>query len=576
MSNLINTAMSGLKAAQAALSTVSNNISNQAVTGYSRQNALIEQAMGTKTSAGYIGNGVNLVSINRDYNEFISNQLRSAQATSSSVSANYEQISKIDNLLANSTTNLSSTIQAFFTNLQNLANNADDSATRQTMLGKAEGLVNQFKVTDKYLGDMNSNINTQVESIVGQVNTYSSQIANLNKEITRLLGANQGAVPNDLYDQRDLLVDKLNTLVGVDVTVQDGTLYHVSLKNGLSLVQGMNSAELEAIPSSGDPARTTVGYKDAVIGTIEIAENTISGGSLSGLLSFRSGTLDNTRNQIGQLALAFADAFNTQHKAGFDFTGEPGGDFFKIGSPTVLNNAKNTGDAVLTASFTDSKAVLATDYKLEFNGTDWAVTRLSTNTTVTPDTSTAGKLSFDGLEVTVAGTAPEKGDSFILKPVKDVIVDMDVAITDANKIAAASFKLDENGNRVQKVDGNGSPVVDADGNPVYEFGGPKDNTNAKALLALQNTKVVEGKSTLSGAYAGLVGQIGNETNTLKINNTSQVNVVKQLTIEQQSVSGVNLDEEYGDLMRFQQYYMANAQVIQTAQALFDALLSIRS
>ncbi|MCW2484192.1 flagellar basal body rod C-terminal domain-containing protein, partial [Candidatus Symbiopectobacterium sp. NZEC135] len=78
------------------------------------------------------------------------------------------------------------------------------------------------------------------------------------------------------------------------------------------------------------------------------------------------------------------------------------------------------------------------------------------------------------------------------------------------------------------------------------------------------------------AYAGIVGDIGNQTSALKINNTSQQNVVKQLTAEQQSVSGVNLDEEYGDLMRYQQYYMANAQVIKTAQALFDALLTMRS
>uniref|UniRef100_A0A6V7KCQ5 Flagellar hook-associated protein 1 n=1 Tax=Bracon brevicornis TaxID=1563983 RepID=A0A6V7KCQ5_9HYME len=550
--------MSGLKAAQAALSAVSNNISNQAVTGYSRQTTLIEQATGTSTGGVYIGNGVNLVSINRDYNQFIASQLRSAQATSSSVTTSYEQISKIDNLLASSTTNLSRSMKEFFTNLQNVANNAGDPSARKTMIGKAQGLVNQFQVTDKYLRDMESNINSEIKSVVGQVNTYTSQIANLNKEITRL----QGAQPNDLLDQRDLLVDELNKLVGVDVTIQDGSIYNVSLKNGMNLVQSSRSFDLVTIPSSSDPQRVAVWYDDPTVGVSELRDSTLSGGKLGGLISFRTDTLDTTRNQVNQLALAFADAFNTQHKVGYGYNGEPGDDFFQFGGPVVYENSKNTGNAVLNANYTDTKSVQATDYSMRFNGTSWDITLTATNTTITgltPDAS--GKLSFDGLEVTITDGAPPTaaGDTYLLKPVSDVIIDMKVAISDPNKVAAASTKLDENGSEVPG-----------------ESGGPSDNTNAKALLALQNEKIVGNTATFTGAYASIVGDIGNQTNTLKINSTTQKNVVTQLTAQQQSVSGVNLDEEYGDLMRYQQYYMANAQVIQTAQALFDALLSIRS
>ncbi|MEI7175531.1 flagellar hook-associated protein FlgK [Pectobacterium carotovorum] len=564
MSNLINTAMSGLKGAQVALSTVSNNISNQAVTGYSRQNAILEQAISSSTSAGYIGNGVNVVSINRQYNEFITNQLRAAQTTSSSVSAYYEQISKIDNLLASSTTSLSSTIQGFFSNLQNLTSNAGDSSTRQTVLGKAEGLVNQFKVTDKYLRDMDSGLNTQIQSIVGQVNTYTDQIASLNNEITKLMGANSGTMPNDLLDQRDVLVDQLNKLVGVDVTVQDGIVYNVALKNGTNLVQAGTSNELVAIASSNDPTRLTIGYKDQTNDVVSLNESTLTGGSLGGLLSFRTETLDEARGQLGQLALAFADAFNTQHQQGYDRNGVKGGDFFSFGKAVVLNDSKNGGNAVLAPSYTDTKDVQATNYSIKYDGANWQVTRLSDNSKFTAAVDTSdNSLNFDGVKMAITGT-PATNDSFLLKPVNDVIIDMAVAVSDPNKIAAASVKLDE----------NGAPVLDGSGNPV--FGGVSDNTNAKALLALQNEKIVGGKASVSGAYASLVGAIGNQTSTLKINNTSQQNVVKQLTAEQQSVSGVNLDEEYGDLMRYQQYYMANAQVIKTAQSIFDALLAARS
>ncbi|MDC9818398.1 flagellar hook-associated protein FlgK [Pectobacterium polonicum] len=555
MSNLINTAMSGLKGAQVALNTVSNNISNQAVIGYSRQNTIIEQAISSSTSAGYMGNGVNVVSVDRQYNEFINNQLRSAQTTSSSVSAYYDQISKIDNLLASSTTSLSSAIQGFFSNLQNLTSNSGDSATRQTVLGKAEGLVNQFKVTDKYLRDMDSGLNTQIQSIVGQVNTYTNQIASLNNDINRLLGANSGAMPNDLLDQRDHLVDQLNKLVGVDVVIQDGTVYNVALKNGTNLVQAGSSNQLVAIGSSNDGARLTVGYKDQADNVTTLNESSLTGGSLGGLLSFRSETLDGTRNQLGQLALAFADAFNIQHQKGYGRDGVADREFFAFGKAVVLGDSKNGGTATLTPSYTDTKDVQATNYAVKYDGANWQVTRLSDNSTFTAAVDVSdNSLNFDGIKMAITGT-PAANDSFLLKPVNDVIINMSVAISDPDKIAAAA-------------------AFDADGNSI-PFGGVSDNTNAKALLALQNEKIVGGKASVSGAYAGMVGSIGNQASTLKINNASQQNVVKQLTAEQQSVSGVNLDEEYGDLMRYQQYYMANAQVIKTAQSIFDALLAAR-
>ncbi|MCO7261256.1 flagellar hook-associated protein FlgK [Dickeya zeae] len=638
MSNLINTGMSGLSAAQAALSTVSNNISNQAVAGYSRQNALLAQNNGTTTSAGYIGNGVTVVSINRDYNDFIAKQLRAAQATSSATTSYYDQISKIDNLLSSSSSSLSTSIQDFFKNLQNLTSNSSDSSVRQTVLGKANALVNQFKITDQYLRDMDSNINGELSVTVTQINTYAQQIADINDQIVRLKGANNGAAPNDLLDQRDSLVDSLNKLVGVDVAVQDGNMYNVSLKNGLTLVQGKSFNTLVATTSSTDPTRTTIAYNDAIAGVSEVKESTITGGSLGGLLNFRTSTLDSARNQLGQMALAFSDAFNQQHKAGFDLNNAQGGDFFNVGSSVTLKSANNTSTAELSSSYlsdtysmqyngtswsvtrsdgttasstlsgsaltfdgftidisgsaasgdtfsfkvspgqssisqtapattsaasltrNDNNYINASDYTVKFVGpaaSDWSITRLSDGADLSSSAtytaasgSTPASLIFDGMKLDITGT-PAAKDVFTVKGVRDVVVDMSVAISDSSKIAAAGSSLTSAG------------------------GGVSDNTNAKALLNLQTVKVVEGKSSISQAYASLVGDIGNKTSTAKVTDTSQKNVVSQLTTEQQSVSGVNLDEEYGDLVRFQQYYMANAKVIQTASTIFDSLLAIR-
>lgn len=546
MSSLINSAMSGLSAAQSALNTVSNNISSYNVAGYTRQTTILGASNSTLIGGGWVGNGVYVSGVQREYDAFITNQLRAAQNQSSGLTTRYQQMSKIDDVLSDTTNSLSANLQDFFKSLQTLVSNAEDPAARQTVLGKADGLVNQFKTNDQYLRDQDAQVNTAISTSVDQINNYAKQIANLNDQISRLTGVGAGASPNELLDQRDQLVSELNKIVGVDVTVQDSGTYNISIANGYTLVQGSNASQLAAVKSSADPARTTIAYVDTAAGNVEISEKQITTGSLGGLLTFRSQDLDQARNTLNQMALAFADAMNTQHQAGFDANGDAGGKLFDFGSPAVLSNGKNTGSASVTATMTDSTKVQATNYKVEYNGTDWTITRLSDNTSFTAKPDASGNLSFDGLNVKISGSADNK-DSFIVKPVNDVIVNMDVAISDESKLAMASAK--------------GS--------------GESDNTNGQKLLDLQSAKLVGGNKTFNDAYAALVSTVGSTTASLKTSSETKVNVVTQLTKQQQSISGVNLDEEYGNLQRYQQYYLANAQVLQTASTLFDALINIR-
>ncbi|MEB7643627.1 flagellar hook-associated protein FlgK [Enterobacter hormaechei subsp. xiangfangensis] len=546
MSSLINSAMSGLSAAQSALNTVSNNISSYNVAGYTRQTTILGASNSTLTGGGWVGNGVYVSGVQREYDAFITNQLRAAQNQSSGLTTRYQQMSKIDDVLSDTTNSLSANLQDFFKSLQTLVSNAEDPAARQTVLGKADGLVNQFKTNDQYLRDQDAQVNTAISTSVDQINNYAKQIANLNDQISRLTGVGAGASPNELLDQRDQLVSELNKIVGVDVTVQDSGTYNISIANGYTLVQGSNASQLAAVKSSADPARTTIAYVDAAAGNVEISEKQITTGSLGGLLTFRSQDLDQARNTLNQMALAFADAMNTQHQAGFDANGDKGGKLFDFGSPAVLSNGKNTGSMSVTATMTDSTKVQATNYKVEYNGTDWTITRLSDNTSFTAKPDASGNLSFDGLNVKISGSANNK-DSFIVKPVNDVIVNMDVAISDESKLAMASAQ--------------GS--------------GESDNTNGQKLLDLQSAKLVGGNKTFNDAYAALVSTVGSTTASLKTSSETKVNVVTQLTKQQQSISGVNLDEEYGNLQRYQQYYLANAQVLQTASTLFDALINIR-
>lgn len=563
MSSLINSAMSGLSAAQSALNTTSNNIASYNVAGYTRQTTVLASANSTLGAGGWVGNGVNVSGVQREYNAFITNQLRTAQNQSSGLTTRYEQVSKIDSMISSSTNNLSTTLQGFFSSLQTLVSNAEDPAARQTVLGKADGVVNQFKVVDQYLRDQDKQVNLSVSSTVALVNNYSSQIASLNDKIARLTGVGAGASPNDLLDQRDQLVSELNKLVGVEVNVQDGSTYNITMANGYTLVAGSKASQLAAVPSSADPNRTTVAYVDNVAGNVEIPEKLLTTGSLGGLLTFRSQDLDQTRNTLNQMALAFADAFNTVHQQGVDANGDPGEKFFDFGKPSSIANSKNKGDADLAVAMDKSSAVQATDYKIVKTDSGWDVTRLSDNTSVKLDTGSDpanGVLKFDGLTVTAGikagGTDPAlTGDSFIVKPVSDTIVNMDVAISSESEIAMG--------------------LPNSDPNSTDKGEGESDNRNGQALLNLQNSKIVGGSKSFNDAYAAMVSTIGTKTATLKSSSTTQANVVTQLSNQQQSISGVNLDEEYGNLQLFQQYYLANAQVLQTASTLFDALINIR-
>ncbi|MDC7860109.1 flagellar hook-associated protein FlgK [Pantoea ananatis] len=545
MSSIINSAMSGLSAAQAALSTTSNNISNYTVAGYSRQTTILAEANSTLQGKSYYGNGVNVTGVQREYDSFIAAQLRGSSATYNAANTQYSQVSNIDDLMSTSTTNLSTAIQGFFSNMQNVVSNANDPAARQSMLSNSQGLVNQFQSQAQYLTNMQNSVNTNIASDVDQINTFTTQISNLNQQIAKLSTAS-GATPNDLLDQRDQLVNGLNNLVGVTVSQQDGS-YTVSMANGLSLVNGFQSTKLVAMPSSSDLTRTTVGYVDPQAGNVQLPESSITTGSLGGMLNFRSQDLDLAQNQLGQLAAAFTTSFNAVHKQGFDSNGNQGVDFFNIGSPTAQGDSKNTSSATLTAAWTNTSALQASNYTVSYDGTNWSATRLSDNskTTLTPTTSGGvTTLNLDGMSLTVNGT-PNAKDSFLVKPVQNVVNGMSVAITSGSQIAAAAAT-----------------------------GGESDNRNAQKLLALQDAKIVNGNATISQAYGAMVSTVGNKTQALKTASTTQQNVVTQLTNRQQSVSGVNLDEEYANLTKYQQYYMANAQVLKTASTVFDALLGI--
>ncbi|MCQ3828363.1 flagellar hook-associated protein FlgK [Microbulbifer elongatus] len=532
--------LSGLNAAQNALNTTSNNISNVYTPGYNRELTLLSERNG----AG----GVTVEDIQRQFDGFVAGQLNRANSETSALSSYVTQVSQIDNLLADQQAGLAPLMQDFFSSFEDLVNAPSDPAARQGVIGAADTMSAQFRAFDEYLNDMQDGINTQIRDEIAQINNTAAQVANLNREIA-LARAKHGEAPNSLLNQRDQLVADLSKHLDIELTVQESGTYNLSIGNGQPIVAGTTSFELQAITSGADPARSVVGYRDSAGNMIEMKDGRISGGALGGLLSFRSEALDKTQNQLGQLAVTLASAVNEQHRAGFDLEGIPGGDMFSVAEPRILGNERNNGNAVFSASFGDLSQLSATDYELKVTDAatgEFHITRLDSGERYTATLDANGQLVLGGVVLQVDdATALSDGDRFQLQPVRGAAGSMDNLIRDTASIAAGAG------------------------------GGTGDNENALALQQLQQQDLVGGSATFNGAYAIMVSDVGSHTNIAQVNLDARQGLSEQLYALQQSESGVNLDEEAANLIRYQQFYQANAKVIQTASTVLDEVLGLR-
>ena len=639
--------LSGLNAAQNALNTVSNNASNMLTPGYNRQITIFGEG-----SAG--SKGVQVNDIERQFNTYVASQLNNAKTQSSALATYNQQVSQIDSLLADRAAGLSPLMQKFFSSIEDLASAPSDPAARQGVLGTASTMSAQFRSFDGYLQDMQSNISGQIKDEITQINNTTEQIAGLNREIA-LARARTGEAPNGLLNQRDHLVSELNERMDLRLNIQDGKTYNISLPNGQPLVTGTDTFKLEATQADYDPQRTVVGYVDGGGNSVKLDESTIVGGTLGGLMSFRSETLDKTQNQIGQLAVSLATAFNEQHKLGVDLNGDQGDDFFATRSPQGYGYIDNSDPDLLTSIAFNPATVdklRATDYTVSFDASLNPIVTRNDNGEVLSganpkdsdfvdlskwdDAAGEGEITFGGVTVSFnSGNSVAEGDQFEIQPVRRAAGGMDTNIADLDKIAAASLmeregdldisqlsaasgafaandgyeiEVDDAGDLsvtpAATVTRNGEAftpgtdtleegdVVAIDGvsftlDTLPEAGNtaslaislsdasPGDNSNALALQDLQSQDVVGGRASITGAYASIVSDVGNRSNITQVNLEARQGLTDQLRAVQQSESGVNLDEELANLLQYQQYYAANARVIDTAGSLLDTILNLR-
>lgn len=636
MGNILGTGISGLNAAQANLLTTSHNISNADTPGYTRQEVIQSTNIPQSSGAGFIGRGVNVTTVQRIHNQFLTTQLLQVQTQSSQLETHYTQIKQIDNLLADPVSGLSPALQDFFSGVNDVAANPSSVPSRQAMISSAQALASRFHSLDQRLSEMHDGANTEIRSSINEINSLAKQIAELNHNIVMAEGAAGGHPANDMLDQRDELINQLSKLVNTDVVKQrDGTL-NIFIGSGQALVVGTQSMSLKAMVSPDNPQDMTIGLINGSK-TVLLPENLIQGGSLGGILDFRNDSLSEAQNALGRIALGLAQTFNDQHRLGLDLNGVLGTDFFSVPAPQVFSAVGNAPTSSITADISDVGALTTSDYQFSYDGTNYTLTRLSDNNSVSTAVapSSGSPLIMDGVSISAATiNASEK---FLVQPAVNGAKNIGVSITDTAKIAAAApvrteAALTNTGNATisqgninplpidanlqQPVTitfhspydgqfdvtgtGTGLPAnnqtytegadisfngwtVQINGNPtagdVFTIepnnNGVADNRNALLLggLQTQNT-MADGTASFQATYGQMVSLIGNKTRELEITSKAQSNLVTQTERSIEAISGVNLDEEAANLLRYQHAFQASSKVIEISSSLFESILRI--
>lgn len=442
MADLLGLGLSGMLASQKGMSTTGHNISNVGTPGFSRQAVVLTERIPTGTGAGFFGNGVDVTSVERRYDQFLTSQVWTNTSTTQRLQSFYHYSSQIDNLLADPQAGLSPAIQSFFNAMQGLSNDPASIPARQVVLSEAESLVDRFHVIDRKFAELNRAVNSEIAGVVGEINTLAQSLARLNRDIIYTEGRFPGQQANDLRDQRDQLVLKLAERVNVSVLEQDNGAYNVFIGSGQTLVLGEQAFQLNASDKSvyAEPNRTEITLSAQGGAAASVVTNLLDGGSLGGLLEFRRETLDPAMNSMGRLALGVTAAFNEQHRLGIDLMNNLGGDFFKditATAPAAYKKYSNTGDAELALDITDVSALNGSDYTLRFDGINYQLLRGIDNTTITLSNLPLGTETVDGLTISIASGTMAAGDSFLIRPTAGATGQISVAIHNAQSIAAA-------------------------------------------------------------------------------------------------------------------------------------------
>ncbi|OPZ21676.1 MAG: Flagellar hook-associated protein 1 [candidate division BRC1 bacterium ADurb.BinA364] len=544
ISGILSTGAQGLFASQAALQITSQNIANVNTVGYSRQRPTMESSPH--------GNGVRVTSIERLRDRYLDARLREALTEQGSLAKRSEILSRLETFL-DETNAMGPTqlLSDLFSSLHDLTLNPSGASEREMLRAKANSLAQALNANSQRMDDMLADVEFQIRETVNQINDYAQQIAKLNAQAT--YNHTTGRVSNELVDQRDLLIEKMASLVQVQkIDNPDGSVA-VLVAGGMAIVDGITANELAV--RRGDNALADLEVEFVAGKSMRLAVgNGLDRGQLGELLSMYRGRLSDIRDSMDRFAATLMQRFNLAHQAGAGLDGVSGRDFFDGLEAYAAPAGPLTGGAVVTATGIASLSGMTMDqFEIRFtSATTFDVVNASTGVVVSSGNAynSGVPIAVSGMSITITdmGGGPKAGDTFRVNGFRGAAARIEVAAAIQNSIQAIAAGL-----------------TSAAG----------DNRNALALAQLETMDIAPGgASTLSEYYTTILSNLGIAVNQSQINENRQDMIVEQLKNFVQENSGVSVDEESVNLIQYQRAFEASSRVISVANDMLDAILRL--
>jgi len=637
---ILNVGTQALQANLVALQTIGNNIANVNTVGYSRQRVSMETVPGQYTGNGFVGKGVSIQTISRNYDEFLTRQSTLANSVQASDVTRADYLKQLSNIFQGGTSGVGAAINDMLNAFSDVASTPTDLTARTVALTRVDEAARRMRSASLSLDDLQAGITSALNEKVAAVNTLAQKIADVNGQVSTALGS--GQTPNDLLDKRDQLIKELSQYVQTTTVPSDDGSLSVFIGGSQSLVLGSQPATVSLASNEfGDPMQNKLVVQRGAT-SVTMDENALGGGEISGLLRFQNTDLAEGRNLLGRLTVGITTAMNDQHKLGLDLDGNPGGNLFTpLSVDNVLPASTNgVSTASMQLSVADSTKLAASDYVVNISATGGTITRVSDGKQMADLSLTPLPVTFDGLTLTNLGGAANAGDRFYLKPYSNSASNVQREFASARALAVASSVVGQMGvNNAGSLQLNSLvarsdpasitnvPVTitftgpnaytrsDVAGSFVYTSGQPIEGSvpatnplsqwtlklqgapkagdtftvssisdpnikldpklnggNATALMAMRDVAMFDG-AAMSDGYAGLISQIGIRTQSANYSAEVSTNLATSAEKDRTGVAGVNLDEEAGKLLQYQQAYQASAKMIQVAQSIFDTLFN---
>lgn len=544
MASIFDVGTSALSSLQRAISTTGNNIANVNTEGYSRQQVEFSSRNPEYNGGFALGTGVEVSSIRRAYDQFLTADVQARTSSSGYYSLYADTSSQIDNLLADPATSISSAMDQFFASMEAVANSPTSQPERQVMLSEAQTLTSRFNYVDARLSELAEDMNQRMGVFVEDVNRQLQDVAALNEQIKRLERSSGGS-PNELLDERDRVIESLSKILRVDARTQDDGSINLFTVGGHRLVSQSGAESLRIAQGALADGPAQIFVSAAGLAESELTDRNL-GGELGAAIDVSNNMIDRARRDIGLLAVGLADTFNKQHREGDTPNQTAGQDFFTSLLPLTTPATLNSGTTGVSAVIDDVTQLTGASYRVDYTDSEVTLTNLETDET---QEINGTNITVEGLTFTVSTVSNlTDGDSFRIEPTARAASSMAVMLTDPSEITAAA---------------NG--------------GAAGDNRNMLALINLRDANNLRnGSQSLYGVYTSAVSKVAVDTRSARANSEAELSLLNSVTDQRASITGVNLEEEAASLIRYQQAYQAAAQIITTANDVFDTLLRATS